>query len=73
MGSPLEAKESFLAIRMVEVGTPQLKNLQKFCAERGPVILHPELYRVLKLTYPMDVGSIVLDGRMTTEMETGSL
>lgn len=29
------------------------------------MLLHLSLYRALKLTYSMDVGDIVLDGRMT--------
>lgn len=57
---------------MVEVGSPELKKLQKFYAGRVPVILHSTLY-IIKLTYPTDVGSIALDGRMTAEMGTWSL
>lgn len=33
----------------------------------------PSLYRVLNLAYRMDVGCIVLDGRMKSEMGKGSL
>lgn len=48
---------------------PELKKLSKFCAGRVSVILHPSCYRVLKL----DAGNIVLNGQMTSEMDTGSL
>lgn len=58
---------------MVEMRTTKLKRLQKFCAGNVPVILDTFLYRSLKLTYPTDVGAIILDGRMTTEMGTRSL
>ena len=34
---------------------------------RVPVVLHPSLYRALKLTYPRDVGAI------TNEMAAGSM
>lgn len=59
---------------MVEVRTRDLKKkLQKCCTERVLVILHPTLHRALKLMYPTDVGGIVLDVRITTEMGTGNL
>lgn len=58
---------------MVEMGIPELKRLQKFCAGRVPVILHPFLYRALKLTYATNFDSIVLDGYRTSGLETGSL
>lgn len=32
------------------------------CSRRAPVLLHPTLYRVLKLTFPTDVGRIVRRG-----------
>lgn len=60
-------------IRMVEFGSPDLIKLHNFCAGRVPVRLHPLLYRALKLTYPTDVGSFVLDGGMRTELGIGSL
>lgn len=50
-----------------------LKKLARLCAERVPVLLHRSLYRALKLTFPAGVGGIVLDGRITPEMGTGSL
>lgn len=68
-----KAREAYPAIRMVEFGSPDLIKLHNFCAGRVPVRLHPLLYRALKLTYPTDVGSFVLDGGMRTELGTGSL
>ena len=40
---------------------------------RVPVVLHPSLYRALKLTYPWDVGGLAHDGAITNEMATGSM
>lgn len=53
--------------------TLDLKKLLRFYADRVPVLIQPYLYRALKLAYPMDVGGIALNGRMTSEMVTGSL
>ena len=39
---------------------------------RVPVVLHPSLYRALKLTYPRDVGGLAHDGAINNEMATGS-
>lgn len=68
-----EATDPFLVVRMVEMGTPDLRKLQKFCVGRVPVILHPALYRALKLTYQTGIVGIVLDGRMMTGMGKESL
>lgn len=68
-----EAREAYPGIRMVELDSPDLIKLHNFCTGRVPLRLHPSLHRALKLTYPTDVGGIVLDGRMTTELGTGSL
>lgn len=69
-----EAKEAFPQVRMVENWNTRLeKKYEKFCARKVPVVLHTALYRTLKLPYPIDIGGIVLDSRMTSEMGTGSL
>ena len=39
---------------------------------RVPVVLHPSLYRALKLTYPWDVGGLAHDGAINNLMATGS-
>lgn len=36
-------------------------------------MLHHSLYRALKLTFPRDVGSIVMEGRITFDVVTSSL
>lgn len=68
-----EAREAFPNIRILELENSTLKKLRHFCSGRVPVLLHPSLYRAVKLIYPTDVGGIVLDGRITTELGTGSL
>ena len=40
---------------------------------RVPVVLHPSLYRALKLTYPQNVGGLAHDGVITNEMAAGSM
>lgn len=68
-----EAKEPFPNIRMLEIDDPEIKKLRQFCAGRVPVLVHPSLYRAIKLTYPTDVGGIALDGRIMSELGVGSL
>ena len=50
-----------------------LKKMLPFCAGRVPILVHPSFYRSLKLGYPMDVGGITRDDRVSTELGTGSL
>ena len=45
----------------------------KGLARRVPVVLHPSLYRAVKLTYPRDIGGLAHDGVITNEMATGSM
>ena len=40
---------------------------------RVPIVLHPSLYRAVKLTYPQDIGGLVHDGVITNEMATGPM
>ena len=44
-----------------------------YCSGRVPILVHPSLYRSLKLRFPIDVGGITRDNRVTTELGTGSL
>ena len=50
-----------------------LKKLLPFCSGRVPILVHPTFYRSLKLRYPVDVGGITRDDRVSTELGTGSL
>ena len=49
------------------------KKMSPFCSGRVLILVHPSFYRALKLKYPMDVGGISRDSRVTTELGTGSL
>ena len=40
----------------------------KGLAERVPIVLHPSLYRAVKLTYPRDIGGLAHDRVITNEM-----
>ena len=40
---------------------------------RVPVVLHPSLYRAVKLTFPRDIGGLAHDGAITNEMATSSM
>ena len=58
-------------IKMVELEHP----LQKmyFSSGKVPIFFHLSIYRALRLKYPSDIGGISKDGRITTELGTGSL
>lgn len=66
------AKKTFPKIGMAKVESPDIKKMAKLCGEMIPIILHPILYRALKLTYPTDVSEIVLEGRIRSKMGTGT-
>ena len=50
-----------------------LKRCLNFCAGRVPILVHPSFYRSLKVRFPLDVGGVSRDGRVTTELGTSSL
>ena len=60
-------------VMLVDTKNPMLKKMLPFCAGRVPILVHPSFYRSLKLRYPMDVGGITRDDRVSTELGTGSL
>ena len=60
-------------IKLSEMEHPSLNVLSSRCTGRVPIYVHPCFYRFLKLQYPLDVGGISRDGRITTELGTGSL
>lgn len=68
-----EVKEAFSNIQMLKLEGPYLKKLRHICAGMVPVLLHPSLYRTVKLIYPTEVVGIVLEGRITSELGTGSV
>ena len=60
-------------IKLAELEHSSLKKCIPFCSGRVPILVHPSLYRSLKLRFPIDVGGITRDNRVTTELGTGSL
>ena len=50
-----------------------LKKMLPFCSGRVPILVHTSFYRSLKLRYPMDIGGITRDDRVSTELGTGYL
>ena len=60
-------------IRMAELEHPSLNRILHQCTGRVPTYVHPSFYRSLKLRYPMDVGGISRDDRVTNELGSGSL
>ena len=65
-------KASLVDIRLVELEHPSLKMLS-FCSRRVSIYAHPCFYRSLKLRYLLDIGGVFRDGRVMTELCTGSL
>ena len=57
----------------MELEHPSLNVLSNKCMGRVPIYVHPCFYRSVKLRYPLDIGGIFRDGRVTTELGTGSL
>ena len=60
-------------VMLADVKNTMLKKVPPFCSGRVPILVHPSFYRSLKLRYPMDVGGISRDDRVSTELGTGSL
>lgn len=57
---------------MAQVELPRLTRLSKHYSGRAHFFLHPTLYRDVNITFPTDVGGIVKDGRITSDMGPGS-
>ena len=60
-------------VMLADTTNTMLKKMLPYCAGRVPILVHPSFYRSLKLRYPMDVGGITRDDRVSTELGTGSL
>ena len=59
-------------VMLVELHHHTLKKMLPFCSGRVLILVHPSFYRSLKLRYPMDVGGITRDDRVSTELCIGS-
>ena len=68
-----QANQTDAGIRLAELEHPSVKKMLTFCAGRVPIYFHPSFYRALKIRYPMDVGGVSRDGRVSTDLGTGSL
>ena len=60
-------------MKLAEMEYPSLKKMLTHCAGRVSIYVHPSFYRSLKLRYPLNIGGISKDGRVTTELGFGSL
>ena len=64
-----EAKETLGPISIIKDDHHSCKGL----IGRVPVVLHPSLYRAIKLTFARDIRGLAYDGAITNEMATGSM
>ena len=55
-----------MGARLVELQHPSLNKMLNNCTGRVPIYDHPSLYRSLKERFPLDVGGLSRDGRVTT-------
>ena len=62
-----EANEAFSPLSYIKDNPISCKAL----IERVSIILHPSLYRAIKLTFLQDIRDIAHDGVITNEMATG--
>ena len=62
-----------LGIKLAELEHSSLKKCLLFCSGRVLILVHPSFYRSLKIRFPLDVGGITRDNRVTTELSTGFL
>ena len=60
-------------MKLAELEHSSLKKCITFCAGRVPILVHPSPYRYLKLRFPIDVGGITRNNRVSTELGRGSL
>ena len=60
-------------MKLAELEHSSLKKCITFCSGRVPILVHPSLYRSLKLLFPYDVSGISRSSRVTLELCTGSL
>ena len=69
------AKKAFPNITMVDMGRDDkiLRSVRNKVSGRLPILVHPSLYRSLKLIYPSEVGVIVRDGYVPHDHGHGNL
>ena len=66
-------KASRVNIRLTELEHPSLCKIMSYCLDRILIYVPPCFYKSLKLWFPLEVRGLSRDGRVTTELSTGSL
>ena len=66
-------KELWKPVGLADMEHKSLNVVATKCTGRVPIYAHPSFYRSLKLRYPVDVGGITRNVRVSTELGTGSL
>ena len=66
-------RQTDTGVVLAELEHSSLKRFLPFCTGRTPILVHPSLYRCLKVRFPLDVGGVSRKCRITTELGTGSL
>ena len=68
-----KVRQTDTGVKLAELEHSSLKRCLLFCSGRVPILVHPSFYRALKVRFPPDVGGVSRDGRVNTELGTGSL
>lgn len=70
----MEAKQVFGIVPPIAFfDNDNVKKLNQYCSGELLLFVHPSLYRALKLTFSLDIGSLSPDDSIMTEMGTGSM
>ena len=64
----LKVANDAFSFPLAEWLTEEVKKLRAHCSGRVPVLLHPSLYRKVKLTFPKYIGGLSHDGSIDNEM-----
>ena len=67
------ARQTDAGVKLAELEHSSLKRCLQFCSGSVPILVNPSFYRPLKVQFPLDVGGVSRDGRVNTELGTGSL
>ena len=66
-------RQTNTGVVLAELEHSSLKRCLPFCAGRTPILVHPSLYRSLKVRFLLYVGGVSRKCRIMTELGTGSL
>ena len=59
-------RQTDTGVELVGLEHSSLKRCLPYCSGRVPILVHPSLYRSLKVQFPLDVGGVSRKCRMTT-------